>query len=213
MMDYMVKYGDKLAKAIFVHIEYVLISVLLGSLIAILIGIVLSHYPRVSKVVLPVIGVFQTIPGIVFIGILFVYIGMNPMTVVIALAIYAIFPVLKNTITGLTNVEFQYVEAARGCGMNALQILFRVKLPLAMSSIISGIRMSTIYTVSWAVLAAMIGQGGLGEFIYIGIDTNVKEYIVLGAIPAALLAIAFGWGIDRIQISITPRGLRRRGVK
>lgn len=209
MMDYMVRYGDKLVNAIVVHIEYVAISVLLGSLVAIVLGIILSNMPRLAKVVLPVIGVFQTIPGIVFIGILFVLIGMNPWTVIIALAIYAIFPVLKNTITGLTTVEFSFIEAARGCGMNPIQILFRVKLPLAMNSIISGIRMSTIYTVSWAVLAAMIGQGGLGEFIYIGIDTNVQEYIIMGAVPAALLAIAFGWLIDKVQEVITPRGIRR----
>lgn len=209
MMDYLIKYGDKLFVSILVHIEYVVISVLLGSLLAVVAGMILSHYPRVSKVLLPIIGVFQTVPGIVFIGILFVYIGMSPLTVIIALAIYAIFPVLKNTVTGLTTIDRATIEAAVGCGMSAMQVLFRVKMPLAMSAIISGIRMSTIYTVSWAVLAAMIGQGGLGEFIYIGIDTNVKEYIVMGAVPAALLAIFFGWLIDQIEARITPRGLRR----
>jgi osmoprotectant transport system permease protein len=93
--------------------------------------------------------------------------------------------------------------------MNKWQLLFQVELPMAMSAIISGIRMSAIYIVSWAVLAAMIGQGGLGEFIYRGIDTNVREYIIMGAIPGAILAILIGWGIDKVQFWITPRGLRK----
>lgn len=93
--------------------------------------------------------------------------------------------------------------------MNQWIILIRIELPMAINSIITGIRMSTIYTVSWAVLAAMIGQGGLGEFIYIGINSNMKQFIVMGSIPAALMAIGFGFIIDKLQIVLTPRGLRR----
>jgi osmoprotectant transport system permease protein len=131
------------------------------------------------------------------------------MTVIIALSIYAMFPILKNTYVGITNVEQQYVEAARGCGMNRRQILFRVELPLSMPTIIGGLRMATIYTVSWTVLAAMIGLGGLGEFIYQGINLNKNELILLGAIPAALLAIALGFIIDILQRRVTPRGIQK----
>jgi len=153
--------------------------------------------------------VFNTIPGIVFIGILFLYLGMVPATVIIALSIYAMFPVLKNTYVGITNVEHQYVEAARGCGMSSAQILFRVELPLSMPTIIGGLRMATIYTVSWTVLAAMIGLGGLGEFIYQGIGLNQNELILMGAIPAAVLAILLGALIDMLQRRVTPRGIRK----
>ena len=92
--------------------------------------------------------------------------------------------------------------------MSNWQILFKLELPLAMPSIFSGLRMSTIYTVSWAVLAAMIGLGGLGEFIYRGIDTNNNTLIIGGAIPAAVLAILLGFLIDFIQAKVTPRGLK-----
>jgi osmoprotectant transport system permease protein len=156
-----------------------------------------------------VISVFQTIPGLVFIGLLFLWLGMVPATVITALSIYAMFPVLKNTYTGILGVERQYVEAARGCGMSHLQTLVKVELPLAMPTIIAGLRMSAIYTVSWAVLAAMIGQGGLGELIYQGTNSNNNTLILLGAIPAALLAVVIGALIDLLQKKVTPRGLRK----
>ena len=89
----------------------------------------------------------------VFIGLLFLVLHIQPATVLIALSIYAMFPVLKNTYAGLVSVDQQYIEAARGCGMSAIQSLIRVELPLAMPTIIGGLRMSTVYTVSWAVLA------------------------------------------------------------
>ncbi|MCI5705550.1 MAG: ABC transporter permease [Pseudoflavonifractor sp.] len=200
-------YGALLLRAIGVHTLYVLISVFCGSLVGLAAGILLSRIPRLSFLILPVVSVFQTIPGLVFIGILALLIGMTPAAVIIALSVYAVFPVMKNTYTGILGVESRYVEAARGCGMTGLQILFRVELPLSMPTIVAGLRMSAIYTVSWAVLAAMIGQGGLGNFIYQGTSSNNNTLILLGAIPAAVLAIVIGALIDLLQKKVTPRGL------
>ena len=194
-------YGAMLARAVAVHIGYVLISVAAGFL--------LSRVPGLSGILLPVVSVFQTIPGLVFIGVLFLLVGMRPAAVIIALSVYAMFPVMKNTCTGLLGVESGYREAARGCGMSSLQSLLQVELPLAMPTIIAGLRMSAVYTISWAVLAAMIGMGGLGDFIYQGTSSNNNTLILLGAIPAAVLAVAAGEGIDRLQRRVTPRGLRR----
>ena len=202
-------YGAMLARAVAVHIGYVLISVAAGFLLGILFGILLSRVPGLSGILLPVVSVFQTIPGLVFIGVLFLLVGMRPAAVIIALSVYAMFPVMKNTCTGLLGVESGYREAARGCGMSSLQSLLQVELPLAMPTIIAGLRMSAVYTISWAVLAAMIGMGGLGDFIYQGTSSNTNTLILLGAIPAAVLAVAAGEGIDRLQRRVTPRGLRR----
>lgn len=195
-------------RAVFTHLGYVLIAVLLGSIIAITFAIILSRFQKISNVMIPLLGIFQTIPGLVFIGVLFIYLGMEPITVVIALTIYAIFPILKNTYTALIDVDEGIKEAARGCGMTDWQILFKIELPLSMNAIFTGLRMTTIYTVSWAVLASMIGLGGLGEFIYRGIATNNNTLIVGGAIPAAILAILLGYIIDKVQHKITPRGIR-----
>ena len=204
-------HGQNLVSAIFTHIQFVVVSVSAGFIMAMLLAILLSRLPsKVSTFAIPALGVFQTIPGLVFIGILFMYTGIRPITVIIALSIYALFPILKNTYAGIISVPEAAKEAARGCGMTNLQILCKVELPLSMSSIFAGLRMSTIYTVSWAVLAAMIGLGGLGQFIYVGIDTNNQMLIVGGALPAAVLAVMFGLLIDFVQAKITPRGLKGR---
>lgn len=210
IITFLERYGDMLIKSILIHLQYVFISVSIGFVVALFLGILLSRAPKVSKIVIPLIGVFQTIPGLVFIGVLFIYLGMKPLTVITALSIYALFPILKNTYTGIVNVDKNLKEAARGCGMTKMQILFKVELPLAMGSIFNGLRMSTIYTVSWAVLAAMIGLGGLGEFVYRGIETNNQTLIIGGALPSAILAMVLGYIIDTVHKKITPRGLQGR---
>ena len=140
---------------------------------------------------------------------LFLWLGMVPATVIAALSVYAMFPVLKNTYTGILGVEPKFLEAAKGCGMSSLQTLLKVELPLAMPTIIAGLRMAAVYTVSWAVLAAMIGLGGLGDFVYQGTASNNNTLILLGAIPAAILAVVIGALIDLLQKKVTSRGLRK----
>lgn len=203
------EYGGMLLRAVGVHTAYVLVAVLIGFAAGLLLGVLLSRIPRWSGVVLPLLSIFQTIPGLVFIGVLFIWWGNSNFTVIVALSVYALFPVLKNTYTGILGVEERYVVAARGCGMSKMQTLARVELPLAMPTIVAGLRMSAIYTVSWAVLAAMIGKGGLGNFVYQGVASNNNTLILLGAVPAALLAIAFGAAIDCLQKRVTPRGMRK----
>ena len=190
------------------HLFYTLVSVAIGFVLGLGLGILLSRFPRQARFILPLLSLFTTIPGVVFIGLLFLVLHIQPATVLIALSIYAMFPVLKNTFTGLLGVDAQYKEAAQGCGMSPAQQLLRVELPLAMPTIIGGLRMSTVYTVSWAVLAAMIGQGGLGDFIYKGVSSNNHVLILQGAIPAALLAFLLGSLVDALQKRVVPRGMR-----
>ena len=141
--------------------------------------------------ILPLLSLFNTIPGVVFIGLLFLVLHIQPATVLIALSIYAMFPVLKNTFTGLLGVDAQYKEAAQGCGMSPAQQLLRVELPLAMPT--------------------MIGLGGLGTFIYQGVQSSNNALILLGAVPAALLAFLLGGLIDLLQKHVVPKGLRKGG--
>lgn len=209
MQEFIDKYGHKLLIAIGEHIFYVLVSVGIAVVLALFLAAVLSRFRRAARFVMPLISVFQTVPGIVFIGLLMLKLGMTAITVVLALSIYAVFPILKNAYQGFVDIDRSYLEVARGCGMNKKQIFFRVEVPMAMPAIFSGIRMSLIYTVSWAILAAMIGQGGLGEFIYRGIDANVKEYIVIGSIPIAILAILFRLLIDKLEKMIVSKGLQK----
>ena len=202
-------YGAALVKDIGIHTLYVLVSVAIGFALCLVLGILLSRVPKWSGLILPVLSVFQTIPGLVFIGVLYIWWGGVYPTVIVALSVYAMFPVLKNTYTGILGVEQRCIEAAKGCGMSAFQALLKVELPLAMPTIIAGLRMAAIYTVSWAVLAAMIGLKGLGDFVYQGVASNNNTLILLGAIPAAILAIVFGAVIDLLQRKVTPRGLQK----
>lgn len=208
MKEFIDKYAAKLIASTLQHIMYVVIAVSAAVVIALILAVVFSRFQRAARFLLPLVSVFQTIPGIVFIGILMMKFGMTKLTAILALSIYAVFPILKNSYQGFIDIDKSYLEVARGCGMNKRQILFQVEFPLAMPAIFSGIRMSAIYTVSWAILAAMIGQGGLGEFIYIGIDANVKEYIVIGSIPIAILAVLFRILIDRLEKKCVSKGLQ-----
>ena len=207
-MDMTMQTVHDILRAVAVHLGYTVVSVSVGFVLGVALGIVLSRFPRAARFILPALSVLNTVPGIVFIGLLFLWLGMRPITVLAALSIYAAFPVLKNTVAGLAAVEPQYKEAARGCGMDQLQRLRLVELPLAMPTIIGGLRLSTVYTVSWAVLAAMIGQGGLGDFIYKGVSSNNHVLILQGAIPAALLAFLLGSLVDALQKRVVPRGMR-----
>lgn len=207
-MDMTMQTVHDILRAVAVHLGYTVVSVSVGFVLGVALGIVLSRFPRAARFILPALSVLNTVPGIVFIGLLFLWLGMRPVTVLAALSIYAAFPVLKNTVAGLAAVEPQYKEAARGCGMDQLQRLRLVELPLAMPTIIGGLRLSTVYTVSWAVLASMIGQGGLGDFIYKGVSSNNHVLILQGAIPAALLAFLLGSLVDALQKRVVPRGMR-----
>ena len=213
MGEFLARNAEALVRSIGVHLFYTLVSVAIGFVLGLGLGILLSRFPRQARFILPLLSLFNTIPGVVFIGLLFLVLHIQPATVLIALSIYAMFPVLKNTYTGILEVEPKYIEAAKGCGMSSFQTLVRVELPLAMPVIISGLRMAAIYTVSWAVLASMIGLGGLGDFVYRGTSSNNNTLILLGAIPAAILAVLFGLVIDLLQKRVTPRGLRKEAGK
>jgi len=202
-------YGERLVAAFMTHLIYVVVSVSIAFAAALLLGILLSRAPKLAGFMLPLMSIFQTIPGIVFIGILFLYFGMKPITVITALSLYAVFPILKNTYVGLMEVPAAYIEAAKGCGMSSVQTLARVELPSALPSIISGLRMSAVYTVNWAVLTAMIGLGGLGELIFAGINSNNNALILAGALPAAVMAVMFSQAIDLIRKLLIPKQIRR----
>jgi osmoprotectant transport system permease protein len=134
--------------------------------------------------------------------------GIGTKTAVAALFLYSLLPIIRNTFTGIQDVDKSIIEAARGMGMTDRQILFRVELPLAMNVIMAGIRTSTVINVGTATLAAFIGAGGLGDFIFLGISRNIDALVLLGAFPAALLALLFDFILGKLERWTTPRGLK-----
>lgn len=162
----------------------------------------------ISPVLLGTANVGQTIPTLAFIGIAGAVLGMGYKAAVIALFIYGMLPIIRNTYAGIRSVDPAVIEAARGMGMSKIQVTVKVELRLAMPVILAGIRTSTVVNVGTAAVAGMIGAGGLGELIVTGIAVRVVQLILQGAAPTAALAIILDAFIGGIESWITPRGLK-----
>ncbi|MBS4179044.1 ABC transporter permease/substrate-binding protein [Lederbergia citrea] len=181
----------QLFQALLEHIQISLIALFFAVLIAIPLGIYLTRRKKAAESIIGASAVLQTIPSLALLGLLIPLLGIGKVPAIIALIAYALLPILRNTYTGIKEVDPSLKEAARGMGMNTRRQLMKVELPLAMPVIMAGIRTAMVLIVGTATLAALIGAGGLGDLILLGIDRNNSALIVLGAIPAALLAILF----------------------
>lgn len=190
------------------HLQLVGVSVGAGILAAVPLGVFLTRHRRLAGPVLALAGVLQTIPGLVMLGLALLAFGTGFFSAAVVLFLYAILPILRNTYTGITEVDRGYLEAGRGIGMTDWQLLRQVELPLALPAIVGGIRLSAVYIVSWSTLGGLISAGGLGDLIWTGLSTYNKNYILAGTIPATLLAFALSGLIGLLQRALTPRGLR-----
>lgn len=189
------------------HIQISLLSIVIAMGIGLAVGIVISEYQKSSKVVIGIVNFIYTIPSISLLGFLIPLSGVGDATAVIALTVYALLPMVRNTHTGLTNVSPLLLEAATGMGSTKMQTLIKVKLPLAMPVIISGIRSMAVMTIALAGIASFIGAGGLGVAIYRGITTNNKAMTLVGSLLIAVLAIAVDFLIGRIEKMVKRHGL------
>lgn len=189
------------------HIQISLLSIVIAMVIGLAIGILISEYQKSSKVVIGIVNFIYTIPSISLLGFLIPLSGVGDTTAVIALTVYALLPMVRNTHTGLTNVSPLLLEAATGMGSTKMQTLIKVKLPLAMPVIISGIRSMAVMTIALAGIASFIGAGGLGVAIYRGITTNNKAMTLVGSLLIAVLAIAVDFLIGRIEKMVKRHGL------
>ncbi len=191
--------SDQLLWALIEHIQLSFISLLIAAVIAIPLGIWLTKTKRLAEVIINITAVLQTIPSLAILGLMIPLFGIGKVPAVIALVIYALLPILRNTYTGIKNIDSSLLEAADGIGMKPMRRLFKVELPLAMSVIMAGVRTAMVLIVGTATLVALIGAGGLGDLILLGIDRNNTELILLGAIPAAILAISLDLILRVIQ--------------
>ncbi|RXZ00267.1 glycine betaine ABC transporter substrate-binding protein [Fictibacillus sp. S7] len=191
------------------HLFLSLVSIIIAAVIAIPLGIFISRRARVAEPVIGVTAIFQTIPSLALFGFLLPLFGIGSTTAIIALTVYALLPILRNTYAGITGVDQSAVEAGRGMGMTKNQILRMIELPLAMPIIMAGLRTATVLTIGVATLAAFIGAGGLGDLIYRGLSTTRNELVLAGAIPAALLALVIDYLLKRIEIASNPVGRKK----
>jgi osmoprotectant transport system permease protein len=175
------------------HVLLVALSTAAATLVGVPLGIALTRRPRLARPVLGVAGVVQTIPSLALFGFLIplpLVGGIGARTAIVALVVYALLPILRNTHAGILSVEPAIVEAATGLGMTPRQRLAYVELPLALPIVLAGVRIATVVSIGLATIAAAIGAGGLGSLIYRGIATVDDRLILAGAVPAAALALA-----------------------
>ncbi len=191
LMDLFLLRQDLVWSSLWEHLQLSLISLLIAVFIAVPLGVILSRKKKYAEFIIGITAVLQTIPSLALLGFMILFVGIGTTPAIIALTAYALLPILRNTYTGINEVDPAIREAATGMGMNSYRRLLKVELPIAMPTVMAGVRTSMVLIVGTATLAALIGAGGLGDLIMIGIQRANNEYILLGAIPAALLALFF----------------------
>lgn len=184
------------------HLWMVGISILIAVVVGVPLGILITRWPAFNRPVLGSANIIQTIPSLALFGFLLPapWIGERAdRMAILALTLYALLPLIRNTYVGIQGVDPAVVEAARGMGMTDRQLLFQVELPLALGVIIAGIRVATVISVGLATIAAAIGAGGLGEYIFRGLAMVNNAVILAGAIPAAILALIADLGLGQLE--------------
>lgn len=184
------------------HLWLVFISIAIAVAIALPLGILISRRQKLRGPVLAIANIMQTIPSLALFGFLiplpFIG-GIGPRTAIVALVFYALLPIIRNTVTGILGVDKSIREAAVAMGMTDRQILFQVELPLAISVILTGVRVAVVITIGVAIIAAEVGAGGLGEYIFRGLRLNDNRLLLAGAVPSALMALIADFGFGMIE--------------
>ncbi len=197
--DFLWEQRGKIGEQVFTHLGLTVASLALAVLMGLPLGILITRRPKWAASVLGITSVLQTIPSIALLGFMIPLLGIGSRPAIVALFLYALLPIVRNAYAGITGVAPHIRDAARGMGMTDGQVLARVELPLALPVIFAGIRTATVINVGVATLAAYIGAGGLGEFIFGGIALNNSYMILAGALPAAGLAIVLDQALGRLQ--------------
>lgn len=207
-LDYIWDYRSEVMWLTREHVTMTVTALSLAFLISVPLGIVASRYRRLQFFILWLAGLGQTVPSLALLGLLMPLLGIGFPLAIAALTVRAVLPILINTCIGIMEVSDAVIESARGMGMTRRQILTMVELPLAAPLIAAGVRTAGVQCVSIATLAAFVGAGGLGDLIFQGVLEVSTPKLLLGVIPAGLLALAADFLLGRIEWWITPRGIR-----
>lgn len=211
LLTYYVQNGSYVWDQLFRQFLMSAYGVLFGAIVGIPSGIFIAHHHKLSPWVISLANVIQTIPALAMLAVLMLVMGLGPNTVVFALFLYSLLPIIKNTYTGIRNVDPAMHESGRGMGMTRLQILRMVELPLSLSVIMGGLRMALVITIGVATIGTFIGAGGLGDIIIRGTNASDGTAIILaGAIPTALMAMIADTVMGMLERKLAPDGKRKR---
>ena len=214
--EYLADRGPDMLSGTGEHLLLVVLAMVIACAVALPLGVFLarSSARRLVSVVMGVASVIQPVPSlalVALVGALFVHLDLPTIGMVpglVALVAYALLPVLRNTYTGIRQVDPTIIEVATGMGMTRRQVLWHIQLPLALPFIMTGIRIAAVWTIGVATLVSLIGSGGLGKLIFRGLRTTKPGLILSGAVPAVILALVIDWLLGRLEEWLTPAGLR-----
>ncbi|ARB40438.1 ABC transporter permease [Mammaliicoccus sciuri] len=208
MIEFLQVNGNELLQKTLEHFYISLLALLLAMIVAIPLGILLTRTKKLAKVVLSIASVLQTVPSLAVLALMIPFLGVGKLPAILALFIYILLPILNNTYIGINNVDKNVKAAGLSMGMTKFQEMFMIELPLAISVIMSGVRLSSVYAISWATLASFIGAGGLGDFIFNGLNLYQPDLIIGGAISVTLIALIMDFVLSKVELWVTPKGLK-----
>ncbi|MBB6448413.1 osmoprotectant transport system permease protein [Geomicrobium halophilum] len=208
IVDIFSSYGWELLTKTGEHMYISFAAILLGVIVAVPAGILLTRIPNMADRLISFVGILQTIPSLAILAFFMPILGVGMTPAIIALFVYSVLPILRNTYTGVKEVDSNILEAGKGMGMSNMETIRKIELPMALPVIMAGIRFATVYLIGWATLAAFIGGGGLGDLIFDGLNLYQPELIVLGTIPATILALLTNWLLTILEKRLTPSALR-----
>lgn len=201
-MQYLLDHPDVVWQRTLEHLQLVGVAILIAALIGVPLGILISKVRWLALPVLNITGVLYTIPSLAFFAIMIPYLGIGTTTATIALAVYSLLVIVRNTAAGLDEVLAATIDAARGMGMTGIQRLLQVEMPLALPYILTGVRIATVAAIGIAVIAAVIAAGGLGRLIFDGIRRVDTDLIVTGSVMAILMALIADFLLSRAALLV-----------
>lgn len=209
LLDFLSENGIELIVKTWEHIYISLIAIFLGIIVAVPLGVLLTRVPKIANFILGLLNVLQTIPSFAILALFIPLLGIGLVPAIVALFLYSLMPILRNTYIGIRDVKKDLIEAGIGMGMTEWERIRLVEIPLATPVIMSGIRLATVFLIGWATLASYIGAGGLGDYIFSGMNLYKPEYILAGAIPVTLLALVTDLFLGKVETWVTPKGIRK----
>lgn len=209
---FLIRYGAEILQHTGEHLLLVGTSIAIATIAGIPLGILITRRANLRQPILGVANILQTIPSLALFGLLLpvpIIGGIGIVPAIVALTLYSLLPIIRNTYTGITGIDPAIREAGRGMGMTSRQMLLQVEIPLALSVILAGVRLATVIAIGIATIAAAIGAGGLGVFIFRGISVVNNQLLLAGAVPAAFLAILAEFAIGWLERLLTPSGISK----
>lgn len=212
-LSFVIDRKDQIISLLIEHMMLTIGAIIFAILIGVPLGIFISSNKIFRKPILGIINVMQAVPSMALLGLLIPLLGIGSVPAITMVVLYSLLPIVKNTYTGLMNIDNNILESARGMGLTKIQTLYKIKIPMALPVIMSGVRISAVTAVGLMTLAAFIGAGGLGYLVFSGVQTVNNNMILAGAIPSCMLALLIDFIFSKIEVAVIPKGLSTNGRK